>query len=375
MPLCVVLPLEFKKSAATRDLDEATVFFPYDNDFGIKLSDVPIFLVFNGIDHYIGVREINRTFKDGTKELYKLLSSARALSDSLAQSTENEIVKRLFQKASENSVASLYSVDNLMQQSHTQAPVSSKRRRISGDSPEEKQEKKRLTKEGKTAWTEFTCYCGVPKNSKEDLDDHKKRRHENNYWKCILEDCPKRVKTKSGTALKKHVQNQHFGEYYYFCLYCNYGSDEQHLVENHQGDKHKAGVSIPCSKVGCQKSFYSEVSLERHQKFCRIKKDIVCNICNKSFKRKDNYNHHMAVHSGQFEKIKCEVCLKNYQSKTSYDAHIRNKQCYPTDQEEQDEIEQIENEELETLSEQVNQDEDEESQDSEGSQTEEDEDE
>ena len=80
----------------------------------------------------------------------------------------------------------------------------------------------------------------------------------------------------------------------------------------------------------------------------------------------------MAVHSGQFEKIKCDVCLKNYQSKTSYDAHIRNKQCYPTDQEEQDEIEQIENEELETLSAQVNQDkEDDESQESEGSQTEE----
>ena len=79
-----------------------------------------------------------------------------------------------------------------------------KKRRLSGGDGEEKK-KKRFTRKGKTAWTDLTCPCGVPKNSKGDLDEHKVRRHEGNYWKCIIGDCPKRVQTKTAGALKKHV--------------------------------------------------------------------------------------------------------------------------------------------------------------------------
>ena len=114
MPLCVVTPLDFKRTSKARDMDEATVFFPYDKDFGLDLSDIPLFLVFNGIDHYCSVQPLKKNFKDGTRTLYELLSKARALSDTLAQSTESGIVKGIFQKASENSMASLYSVDKLI---------------------------------------------------------------------------------------------------------------------------------------------------------------------------------------------------------------------------------------------------------------------
>ena len=81
------------------------------------------------------------------------------------------------------------------------------------------------------------------------------------------------MQTKTGLALKKHVQNQHFKEYYYWCKYCDDGSDELHLIENHEGEKHKAGVSLPCKKLGCNKAFYSTVSLERHEKYCRTEKN------------------------------------------------------------------------------------------------------
>ena len=53
---------------------------------------------------------MKKNFKDGTRLLYELLSKARALSDILAQSTESDIVKGIFQKLSENAMASLYSV-------------------------------------------------------------------------------------------------------------------------------------------------------------------------------------------------------------------------------------------------------------------------
>ena len=107
MSLCVVTPLDIKRTGKSRDMDEATVFFPYDKDFGLDLSDIPLFLVFNGIDHYCSVQPLKKNFKDGTRTLYELLSKARALSDTLAQSTDSAIVKGIFQKASENSIPHL----------------------------------------------------------------------------------------------------------------------------------------------------------------------------------------------------------------------------------------------------------------------------
>ena len=141
MPLCVVTPLDFKRTSKSRDMDEATVYFPYDKDFGLDLSDIPLFLVYNGTDHYCSVQLISKNFKDGTRALYKLLSKARTLSDTLAQSTDSPIVKSIFQKASENSMASLYSVDKLMVNAHQASEEEAlkpaeKKRRLSGDGSE-----------------------------------------------------------------------------------------------------------------------------------------------------------------------------------------------------------------------------------------------
>ena len=191
-------------------------------------------------------------------------------------------------------MASLYSVDKLMINAHQASEEEAlkpaeKKRRISGDgaASEQKKEKKRFTKSGNTTWTDFTCPCGVPKESKEDLDEHKSRRHdEGKFWKCIIEDCPKRVVTQTGVALKKHVQNQHFKEYYHWCKYCEYGSDELHLIENHEGEKHKAGVSLPCKKLGCNKAFYSKVSLERHEKYCRTENNTNVKCATKVLKKR-----------------------------------------------------------------------------------------
>ena len=335
--MCVVNPLDFTKTASTRDLKEALVSFVYDKDFGLELDSVPIFLVFNGSDHYCSVKPLKKTFKDGTKELYQLLSKARTLSDNLAQCTENPLVKEVFKKASENSISSVYAVDKLMQSAHEEGPVPvpQKKMKYSELSDEEKKKKRRKTKSGNTSFDDNTCCCGVPKSSKEELKDHEKRRHPNKFFKCIIEDCPNRIETKVKSTLRKHVQNQHFNEYYHFCSYCDYGADEMYLIENHEGEKHKTGISIPCTKLGCTKMFHSTTSRDRHSKYCKEEKAFTCEECNKSFKRESNYKHHLAVHSGDFKLIECKVCLKKYQSKTSYDAHISGKRCYPTTEQEQ----------------------------------------
>ena len=164
------------------------------------------------------------------------------------------------------------------------------------------------------------------------MKDHEKRRHPDKFLKCIIEDCPNRIETNVKSTLRKHVQNQHFNEYYHFCSYCDYGADEQNLMENHERGKHKTGISIPCTKLGCIKMFHSTTSRDRHSKFCKEDKVYTCKQCNKKFKRVGNY---LAVHSGEFELIKCDTCLKKYQSKTAFDAHISGIRCYPTTEKEQ----------------------------------------
>ena len=52
------------------------------------------------------------------QDLYELLSKARTLSDTWAQSTGSPIVKGIFKNVSENSMASLYSVDKLILNAH-----------------------------------------------------------------------------------------------------------------------------------------------------------------------------------------------------------------------------------------------------------------
>ena len=67
MPLCVVKALDFKKTSKSRDMDEATVYFPSYKDFGIELSDIPLFLVYNGIDHYCSVQSMRKNFNYVTR--------------------------------------------------------------------------------------------------------------------------------------------------------------------------------------------------------------------------------------------------------------------------------------------------------------------
>ena len=118
MPLALIEPLDFKKTATTRDVPDANIFFPYQDDCGTDIKDISLFLVYNGFDHYCSVKYPGNTFKDGLKELYLHLTKARALSDSLLQHVQVPVVKDILSKASERSIDSLYSVDGLVQNFH-----------------------------------------------------------------------------------------------------------------------------------------------------------------------------------------------------------------------------------------------------------------
>ena len=103
--------------------------------------------------------------------------------------------------------------------------------------------KTKMTRNGSTSMTTLHCDCGVRKNTFEDLDAHKQKYHskEGVKWKCAYTGCTKEFKV--GKSCRKHVRNDHLGEYLYWCKYCtSYGKDQRHLVINHMFTKHSTGV-------------------------------------------------------------------------------------------------------------------------------------
>ena len=340
----MIQPLTFTKTAETRDVPEASIVFPYATDCGTEIKDIAFFLVYNGFDHYCGVKYPFKHFKDGCKELYNLLSQARTLGDNLAQCVKVPTVKDIMSKASEHAITSLYAVDTMMQAAPNvnleEDESGAKKRKL------DKEAKTRKTKTGTTSFKEFTCACGVPKSDKEDLKSHRERRHSNNNWRCIIEDC--KFSSHESKRLKKHVQNIHFKEFYHFCKYCPKGCDDKHVIQNHMSRDHQLGVNIPCRKLGCQKMFGSVVSRNRHESFCGEGKKYICSQyppCKKGFKRESNFlNHVKLVHTGETAMVFCKICLKKYQTQTSYKAHLKNAQCKPRELDEigEDELKQIE---------------------------------
>lgn len=339
--VAVVLPSHEQKSAANRDVDEVSLYFPEEEDLGTEIDDIGVVLVYNNDHHYSGTVPLQKDFKNGVDSLTDMLKQCRLMGDNLVQRVEDPMVKKVIGKVSESCMHFYYELDKTIQTAlevnleEALEPSKKRARRNSGDPSGGR--KKRLNREGTTKFTTLTCHCGVVKKSQEDLDDHVKRRHSNNHWECVFKECEPVFKSVYNYSLKKHVQNKHYKEFYMHCKYCHYATDEAHLLENHMGNVHKLGVSLPCINLGCQKMFNSSVSRDRHMKFCGVKKSLQCPDCKRIYKREDNLKKHIdLIHAKIGNLHLCNLCQHTYQSTTTYRAHYKNNQCYATENAPQD---------------------------------------
>lgn len=70
----------------------------------------------------------------------------------------------------------------------------------------------------------------------------------------------------------------------------------------------------------CQKSFMRKEHLMRHSTLHSGQKNYTCNICEKSFSRNDNLLKHKKTHEKQ-SSYTCEICQKHFVMKHYYNAH------------------------------------------------------
>lgn len=279
--VCVV-PTEVERTAQTRDIPEALITFPWEADIGTGVQDVPIVIVYNGKDHYCASKLLQETFQDGVDMFIYHCNEAKLVASQLMDCAEDKDVKDIFSKGGEIVKNAAYAGLKLFKYSSNSD--------VALQNPPKKIRLER-TRQIKSTITNLHCACGALKESIEQLNDHIQRRHSEGSWRCAYEECKQLCSSQK--ALKRHLRQQHFNEFLHYCLYCNFGRDEVHLVLNHMSEKHSATKEFACTNENCTKLFSSQQHLSRHLQLCGIaEKLFFCKYCNKGYRKKDTCRNH-----------------------------------------------------------------------------------
>ncbi|XP_071467863.1 transcription factor IIIA [Marmota flaviventris] len=166
---------------------------------------------------------------------------------------------------------------------------------------------------------------------------------------CTANGCDQKFNTKSN--LKKHFEHKHENQQkQYVCNFegCKKAFKKHQQLKVHQCE-HTNEPPFRCPQEGCGKHFASPSSLKRHgkvhegyicQKGCSFmaktwtellkhmrethKEEISCEVCQKTFKRKDYLKQHMKTHAPERHMCRCprEGCGRTYTTVFNLQSHI-----------------------------------------------------
>lgn len=286
-------------------------------------TEIPIVLIYNGYDHFVGSKLPGIPFNHGVDTIIGHAHAIRAVQNKLINAVSDKELKHKLSRGLE------YLADtNYMLLKHVNPTLPIEKTTEEKRNVENIKEDIKLTRQIDFSMTSLHCACGKKKGSEDALLRHIENRHANNNWACSYEDCDTVCRSKS--AMKKHVRRQHYKEYIYYCKYCDFGRDEEWLVLSHVGNKHGNGQTFPCSKENCKSKakFWSQKQLADHEAFCGIGTKLYkCTLCSASYKRKRGLQHHTKqAHSNNPTEFKCVICERKYKSETALKKHYKDKQ-------------------------------------------------
>lgn len=175
----------------------------------------------------------------------------------------------------------------------------------------------------------YICHhCGKECQRKPDLEAHLFSAHEEGSgWYCNRAPC-KNKPYSSKKSLKQHINRMHFAKFLWVCdkkKGCTFGTDskQQYLDHINAHAKKDEREVFTCQK--CQKSFYGETLLRKHQRVvkCHSEKVHQCKTCLKFYKYPFSLNHHISLeHVHDLEKFQCHFCAKLLSYKGSLINHM-----------------------------------------------------
>lgn len=189
----------------------------------------------------------------------------------------------------------------------------------------------------------FGCEkCEVNFSASTKLVDHCVREHGmelKDVKPFVCDRCPQRFSTSSN--LWQHIK-YHDGIKSKMCSYCGKGFITKTDLVNHE-KKHLNMREYKCE--ACGKSFNTHKDIRSHKLIVHTdssKWKFVCEICNKPFPIKSNYDSHMRRHTGD-KKFACHLCEKKFTTKcdlqrhTRSHSHVREHRCQHCEKEYKDE--------------------------------------
>lgn len=185
--------------------------------------------------------------------------------------------------------------------------------------------------------------CQLAFSTRRVMNNHR-RKHSTNRHQCSL--CPKTFAQKADLtshllihagerpyactecdekfnrkrSLRDHKLSSHSQEKNFVCDVCQMSFSTRSLLYSHRR-KHNTG-RYPCSE--CPKSFARAFDLRIHAVLHTGEKPYICDICNKNFATRQNYNHHWKTHMGDtLQYLKCECCYKRFLNNIDQENHMK----------------------------------------------------
>ncbi|XP_055525755.1 zinc finger protein 624-like isoform X2 [Wyeomyia smithii] len=168
----------------------------------------------------------------------------------------------------------------------------------------------------------LTCkLCKRQHNKSNELIDHIREDHTEEVYPYVqCPDCPRTFLSQQHLSHHKEVHTDK-----YACSYCGLRNPTIQRLQNHVENKHSEVRKYDC-RVCINKSYKTKAALRKHVLMHTHGKQFQCDICQKTFMRKDQMVIHRRIHTGE-KPFQCETCLKRFSDDATFSKH--KKRCWP----------------------------------------------
>ena len=97
MPIANIIPTNYPLTFLSRSLDKATVTMFHEEDLRLDIEDFKTAVVYNGTDHYVGTKPVQKNFKDGILAYSNYLQEVQVIGDFLSNVQKMKLLLQLFQ--------------------------------------------------------------------------------------------------------------------------------------------------------------------------------------------------------------------------------------------------------------------------------------
>ncbi|RVE49479.1 hypothetical protein evm_005820 [Chilo suppressalis] len=163
----------------------------------------------------------------------------------------------------------------------------------------------------------FKCdSCLIGFTTLEKFDDHIEKKHKENIGSLICDVCKVRFPHKN--SLERHCQ-KHFT--FYRCKFCKFKSVELWQAYSHCKSRHSAD---DLNKIHCQQCTAVVRTPEELDEHTRTQHVLYCNECGEKFKKKSTLRTHKIRIHGVKREFVCDICNKSFMTASRLETHAAN---------------------------------------------------